>query len=302
MKRPSFRDFAIAYANRGWQVFPVEPSGKRPSRLVPHGLHNATSEERQLRSWWKLEPQANVGIRTGVESGLVVLDVDRPDGIAVFRALAEAHGQFQAAWATTGSGGWHAYLAHPGQEIRNSAGKLGRGIDVRGDGGYVVAPPSRHSTGRLYAWRRALPAELPAMPDWLTERLTERSTLPTVEPTNADRGVHTLAPYARAAVAREAADMAASQVGHRNHRLNAAAFSLGQLVGAGLISQDTVAEQLLNAARVAGLSEREALRTIDSGLRAGRAQPRTLTPAAPGRYDDPKGLDVGGRAEREIHR
>jgi hypothetical protein len=96
--------------------------------------------------------------------------------------------------------------------------------------------------------------------------------------------------------------VAATQVGQRNHRLNAAAFSLGQLVGAGLISQNTVAEQLLNAARVAGLSEREALPTIDSGLRAGRAQPRPPTTAAPERWDNQRDLHVEGRGEREMYR
>ena len=139
------------------------------------------------------------------------------------------------------------------------------------------------------------------MSDWLKERLTDRSTQLTGEPHNADRRVHTLVPYARAAVDREADEVAATQVGQRNHRLNTAAFSLGQLVGAGLISQDTVAQRLLNAARVSGLSEHEALRTIDSGLRAGRAQPRQLTSQTPERRDQ-NDLQVGRLSSREMCR
>jgi hypothetical protein len=277
--QPSLAEAAQNYARRGWEVFPVEPRGKRPSRLVPHGLLEATNDPRQVRTWWASQPRANIGIRTGHQSGLVVLDIDGPAGVEALRRLVAEHGRFRAPWARTGGGGWHAYLAHPGVEVRNSAGRLGAGLDVRGDGGYVVAPPSVHETGRRYLWREAPPAQLPAMPPWMVERVAER---PASRPPVVHR-VGDLPRYATVALEREAGAMAATPPGQRNHRLNRAAFSLGQLVGAGLAPENAVVAELLAAARTAGLSEREALRTIHSGLRAGEGQPRQVTPRASGR-------------------
>jgi bifunctional DNA primase/polymerase-like protein len=136
--------FTVRKTSYEWQA-PHPPSG-------PHGVHDASDQLDTVARWWQLVPHANVGIRTGSESRLVVLDVDGPPGRQALRALVAAHGLFQASWARTGSGGWHAYFAHPGGTVPSSAGRLGSASNVRGEGGYVVAPPSRHWTGRRYRW------------------------------------------------------------------------------------------------------------------------------------------------------
>jgi putative DNA primase/helicase len=117
-----------------------------------------------------------VGLRTGAGSNLVVLDIDvKSDGEASLTALEAEYGRLPVTVTVrTGGGGRHFFFAHPGEELRNSAGKLGPGLDIRGDGGYVVAPPSRHASGRCYAWDNdtapgeIVPAELP---EWLLSLL-----------------------------------------------------------------------------------------------------------------------------------
>ncbi len=186
------RQAALAYAEHGWQVLPLwwpastgdcgcglpdcDSVGKHPiPRLVTHGLHDASSRLETVAGWWQSVPHANVGIRTGAESGLIVLDVDGPAGQHALRALVSAHAHFQARWARTGGGGWHAYFAHPGGTVPSSAGRLGQRLDVRGECGYVVAPPSRHWSGRPYRWivlpdgspGAAAAGDLPPVPRWL---------------------------------------------------------------------------------------------------------------------------------------
>jgi Bifunctional DNA primase/polymerase, N-terminal len=268
--RASF-DAALRYAERGWHVFPVERRGKRP--VTAHGLHDASSDVATVSSWWASYPAANVGIRTGNVSSLVVVDVDGETGMSSIKALIAEHGRFPAAWVRTGSGGWHAYFAHPVLEIRNSAGKLGAGLDVRGDGGYVVAPPSIHPCGGTYQWHAGEPGHLDQLPRWVIDRLR-----PTEPERPAARPLRpALSPYVVAAIEREALAVANAGAGERNDRLNRAAFSLGQLVGAGTVDQLTIEDVLLAASTEAGLPRIEAQRTIRSGLDAGQRQPRVMT-------------------------
>lgn len=156
---------ALDYAGRGWSVLPLE--GKIPRNR--NGLTSASTNVGQLGDWWRRWPDANVGIRTGAESGLVVLDVDpRHGGLLSLEKLKRQHGSLAPVpQVLTGSGGQHLYFAHPGVEVRNSAGKVGDGLDIRGDGGYVVAPPSIHESGNPYKWLRV--DGLEAAPSWLLE-------------------------------------------------------------------------------------------------------------------------------------
>lgn len=161
---------ALDLAARGWHVFPL--NGKVPA--TEHGLHDATADRPQILRWWRAEPDAGIGIRCGRESGLVVLDID-PDhgGDDALHELEREHGALpETIEALTGGGGRHVYFRHPGGEIKNSVGKLGPGLDIRGDGGYVVAAPSRHPSGRRYAWEvDHHPDDLPAgdLPAWLLD-------------------------------------------------------------------------------------------------------------------------------------
>ena len=173
---------ALAYGGQGYKVLPVygvrdgvclckhgprcRAPGKHPT--TAHGARDATSVRDQIREWWRKNPEANIGIRPG--GGFLVLDVDSLESL---QALVEQHGALpETLTGGTGSGGLH-YCFKTDQPIRNS-GKVGPGIDVCGDGGYVVAPPSIHSSGRRYSVE--LGAPVAEMPDWLAERSTGTPT------------------------------------------------------------------------------------------------------------------------------
>jgi hypothetical protein len=157
-------DAALAYAARGWPVFPVKAKSKSPP-LTKRGHLDASIDEATIRSWWTTNPKANIGIATGGAFGIVV-DVDDRE------ALSELPGQLpETRFACTGSGGWHLMFATA--PISNKRGSLPDGIDVRGDGtGYVVAPPSIHPCGEPYRWGNGGPdAEQASLPAWFLDIL-----------------------------------------------------------------------------------------------------------------------------------
>jgi len=163
-------DAALEYADRGWRVFPCRPQAKEPDgRLAPHGVKDATTDPGIIREWWTASPLANIGIATG--DGLLVLDVDDPAalngrGVPATATVETSPGRLQYYFDANGLG-----------EVRNAAGLL-PSVDIRGDGGYVVAPPSCHPKGHEYRWLDFLsPAEagLAAPPDWLRELLADGS-------------------------------------------------------------------------------------------------------------------------------
>lgn len=237
----------------------------------------ASAERASIDRWWQRWPVANVAVRTGAVSGLVVVDVDPGHGgDATLAELLERHGPLPAgALVHTGSGGRHLYFAHPGGVVRNDTGRrLGPGLDVRGDGGYVIAPPSRHVTGTGYRWDGP-DRSLAALPDWLIGRLREPVRPKAPQPATAflpQPG--RVAAWARAALERELAAVASACEGSRNQTLNRAAFSLGQIVGGGGLDPDEVTGLLLERAAASGLGAREAETTVASGLSAGVRHPR----------------------------
>jgi hypothetical protein len=179
---------ALAYADRGWPVVPLHfplskgtcscgnrncgSVGKHPR--TPHGLKDATTDLAQVQAWWERWPKANVGVLTGHASDLVVLDVDPRHGGSESLAELEVRRLLPpTARTVTGSGGQHIFFAHPGGRVGNSTGKLGAGLDVKADGGYIVAPPSLHASGRHYQWA-AHPDHTPlsGLPGGLLELLT----------------------------------------------------------------------------------------------------------------------------------
>src|SRR5262249_22810872 len=128
--------------------------GKHPiGTLVPRGVKDATTDPDTILRWWAECPSANVGIATGALSGFIGLDVDpRHRGDESLAALEREHGKLPATVeAGTAGGGRHLLFAHSGVPIRNRV-NLARGLDVRADGGYIVAPPSQHASGEAYAW------------------------------------------------------------------------------------------------------------------------------------------------------
>lgn len=144
----SLADAAIAYAEAGLAVLPLRPRRKEPyGSMVRRGVKDATSDLEQIEWWWRLKPTANVGIATG--NGLAVIDVDPRHG-----------GQVDPAWpdtltARTAGGGWHLYYGVT-ERVRNSNSAIAPGIDVKSDGGYVVAPPSLRDDGQ-WSWDTVMP-------------------------------------------------------------------------------------------------------------------------------------------------
>jgi hypothetical protein len=166
---------ALEYAARGWPVFPCKPGGKRP--LTERGHLDATTDPSKITAWWNRWPNANIGIPTGERTGLLVLDVDHPAGLDALEAERGALPSTRT--HSTGSGGMHHLYRYPaGEEVRNSAGKLAAGLDVRGEGGYVIAPPS--STTRPYEVLDDLPLAEP--PAGLLEALRRKPEPRSVDP------------------------------------------------------------------------------------------------------------------------
>ncbi|MEO9298782.1 bifunctional DNA primase/polymerase [Devosia alba] len=153
--------------------------GKHPvGQLVRRGLLDASRDPQQIERWFA-DAAYNIGIATGAVSGVIAVDIDpRHDGDETLRQLEDRHGDLPLTWRfLTGGGGEHILFRHPGVKIANSAGSLGSGIDVRGDGGYIVAPPSIHICGRRYAIsvdHHPDDVSLADPPGWLLERMAGR--------------------------------------------------------------------------------------------------------------------------------
>jgi len=177
---------ALEYASKDWPVFPLyaprengicscgkgdcDKPGKHPR--TTHGLNDATTDPEQIRKWWGRWPDANIAAKTGPESGVFVVDIDGPEGEKSLDTLTKEHGPLPETWQARTGRGQHAYLKYPvsGTAIRNSSGRLGKGIDVRGDGGYIIVPPSLHPSGRRYEWNAGQsPDDIPIAdaPPWL---------------------------------------------------------------------------------------------------------------------------------------
>lgn len=179
---------ALEYAGRGWPVVPLWwPVGARCScgnalcasiakhpygDMVLHGLRDATTNRDKIRRWWGRKPEANIGVVLGRAAGVVALDVDpKNGGEDTLAALIRAHGPLgETRAAITGSGGRHYFFRWPGRAVCNSVATLGPGLDVRGDGGYVVVAPSLHASGARYRWSDP-EAPILDMPEWLLARV-----------------------------------------------------------------------------------------------------------------------------------
>jgi putative DNA primase/helicase len=168
-----FGDAALEYIRLGFPVFPVHLD-KTP--LTPHGFKDASIDPDVIRAWWEKYPNAGIGIQTGADSGFIVLDEDpRHGGTESLNALTAEFGAIpDGPVSRTGGGGRHFFFSHPGGTVPNAAG-LRPGLDLRGDGGYIVVPPSPHPSGKTYEWiRNITDAKLPMVPGWLFRLLDEK--------------------------------------------------------------------------------------------------------------------------------
>lgn len=168
-------DHAIRYADLGYAVFPCAPKDKTP--LTAKGFLEATQDAEQIEAWWTARPDANIGLPT---QGLLVLDLDGKDNTWLTPDLAATLAG--APLSLTANGGKHYLFRQPaGKQWRNTAGKLGPGVDTRADGGYIVVPPSLLRGGKAYRWADCLaldcgPQELPEPPTWLCDLLDGQAT------------------------------------------------------------------------------------------------------------------------------
>ncbi|HXF37596.1 MAG TPA: bifunctional DNA primase/polymerase [Actinomycetota bacterium] len=268
--------WAASYIALGLSPFPVERRGKKPAvpwrdfigrRLIDECFEDL---DRYVYAWWDRPDPYNVGVPCGVpifvdeERTVPLLVVDLDDESARLRVEAEVGWPIQTPTVRTAKG-FHLWFTHE-EAVGNRAKVEGVGLDVRGLGGYVLAPPSVHPSGAAYEWVVS-PADLwPPAP--LPERLRDMIWPPRREPpprrfprTSGNEG------YARAALRREAETVASTPQGSRNDQLNRSAYAVARFVADGRLGAADVEGALLDAARQAGLPEREALATIRSALR-----------------------------------
>lgn len=195
----ALQEAALDYAARGWHVFPLHtihdgrcscgnPNCDSPAKhpRTAHGLKDATADAARIRAWWACWPDANIGVVAGA-SGLLVLDIDpAKGGDESLERLVSEHGPLpDTVESLTGGGGRHLFFKRPDGKLGNSSGRLGAGLDTRGDGGYVVAPPSVHVSGRQYAWEVSSdPAEVGVAdaPAWLVGLLRDTAPPPASAP------------------------------------------------------------------------------------------------------------------------
>ncbi|WP_421903405.1 bifunctional DNA primase/polymerase [Maridesulfovibrio sp.] len=239
-------DAALFYAKQGLPVFPC--SGKRP--CVSGGFKSATNDLNQITQWWQQFPQANIGSPTGANS--FVLDIDPPHGEESLALLESQNSPLpETLTQRTGSGGRHLFFIQPADiEIRNSASKIGKGLDIRGTGGYIILPPSVHVSGDSYQWlTECSPAEAPA---WLVELILNGSgsNSQTKQPA-----------YVQSLLQVEK--------GTRNDSLNKVAFQVGKDIASGKADGGNV-EAIAKAALQTGLGPKEVQRTLQSGVQAGK--------------------------------
>lgn len=289
---------ALTCAERGWHVFPCAPGGKPPAIPGQDWQDLATTDPGQIRSWWTERPY-NIGIDCG-RSGLVVVDLDIPGhgrrapgeapdrntGLDTLLRLCAEQGHpvpgptFMVA---TPSGGLHLYFSPAGIPVGNSKERLGPLIDVRGTGGYVIAPGS-YRDGGYYTALNSDP--LVPLPSWTAELHESPQPPPASAQMNLPADLHNGNAYAQAALESEATTVAAARQ-YVDFALNRSAFSLGQLVAAGLLAEAEVVQELSAAAANSGLREREIGQAIRRGLTAGERSPRQVQGRTP-----PLGLRV----------
>jgi P4 family phage/plasmid primase-like protien len=282
---------ATAYARQGWAVFPL--AGKVPAIKSGRGCLDATSDASQVAQWWQEYPNAGIGLACGAVSGVWVLDIDTKaparrvgedsttDGESALLELEMLHGALPPTlMSITGSGGRHYFWRMPaGVDVRNAQGLrtptgIRSGIDVRGTGGYVVLPPSRHPNGQTYCWAEVAD-QLAEAPGWLLEIVTgskapARTAAPVVQPApSGDRRRRYGDKVLQGAVDR----IALAAEGSRHGEILRAARYVGGFVASGFIAEETARLMLIEAGGAAGKRSSEVARTVADGLEDGKRTP-----------------------------
>lgn len=257
-------DYALAYAKRGWSVFPLQPRSKIPAVLWLQFNREAPTED-MIRRWWSDCPIYNIAIVTGAISGIFVVDCDNAQMVEGHESLPD----YVPTLSSKTAHGRHFIYQHPGHRVRN---QVGNGIDIRGDNGYIVTPPSIHPSGAQYRW---IKAPVQTAPRAIRELIAPPARQQRINPAGGT-GSGKSGTWARVILEREVQAVALASKGLRNNALNRAAYNMGQLIGDGLITRGVVENALMLAGEDAGLGLTEICKTLKSGLDAGISNPRSL--------------------------
>ena len=297
---------AKGYTKRGWRVFPLQ--GKHPYAGT-HGLTDASGDGSQVVAWWQQHPEANVGVRTGAApdgSGIWVLDLDSGfDAEARVDAVAAGREYRNTLTVRTGGGGLHllyqygpeltAYLTASGLTLPTRNGIEGKGLDVRSDGGYIVAVPSIHpDTGVCYAWESK--AAIAVAPEWLVKMVAkpieQRRAAP--PPPRVEGGG-----FGAAVLRNAVGKVAASTVGERHDTLLAQARTVGGYIVSAGISLAEAEVALVEAGDGCGKPAGEVRRTVRDGLAFGQREPIPVPDRAERMKDTTSGTKTADKAEQK---
>jgi predicted P-loop ATPase len=303
-KRPEnpLLQIALEYARRGWHVFPCKPSDKAPH--TASGFKDASTDPATIVQWWRTWPSAMIGVRMGAASGVWALDPDAPkepgdpDGQANWRELQAKYGACPPTHThLTPGGGQH--LLFPWRDDRpvtNGEGALkGLGINVRGEGGYIIAPPSINADGKAYEIAESLDYfNFAEAPDWLYDLILAKPTISEQAKAKVKPSSHNPSnsrPYAQAALDDEYTILAATLRPGRNTQLNISTMKLAQFVASGELSETEVKATMYDAATVNGhvadKGEQKTWDTINSGFRKGMQEPRAIPKPKPRKRQSP---------------
>ncbi len=308
-------ELAQHYVAQGWPVFPCRSHAEEhvdqatgeiitlgeKTPLTPNGFKGATRFPRIIERWWSDWPDAAVGLPTGEKTGFFALDIDnKPGGANGFDWLAEMeaeHGPLpDTARVTSPNGGLHIYFKYV-VGTRNR-GALGAGVDIRSEGGYVLAAGSTMAHGRSYKWDTDT-REIADAPAWLLDLLLPKSA---PAHTQYSLSAATNKAYVDAAVDRELADLAGAPMGSRNNALNDAAFSIGTIVGAGALSEAEARALLQDVARGWGRDWSRCCKTIENGLKAGIQNPRHIPEPEFPAHDNTRLVDITRMIQRGLEK
>jgi hypothetical protein len=265
-------DAAIAL---GVPVFPCD-ANKRP--LTRHGFKDATADPAVIRRLFANPAAVMIGMPTGEVTALVIVDVDVKEG-RQGQAWLDANSQrLPQTWTVrTASGGLHLYFRWPDQPIRNSASKIAPGIDVRGDGGYVIAPPSP-------GYEVVNDAEVADVPDWLLPSLLRQPVTPSARVASRPTLEHEGSAIGRVALDERCEQICNAPDGSKHQMVNEAGFAIGGMVAAGHLDERSAWNALADALSVLlprCQDQSAAERTLQRAFREGMAQPQRVLPPEP---------------------
>lgn len=241
----NFFDIAMFYAEHNIKTFPVKKQGKSP--LCPNGFKSATMDRVVLQEWNKKFHDCNIGIPTGTINNIFVVDVDGEIGAKSLIALENIYGKLDAPTVITGKGK-HLYFKIPeNTNIKSSVSKIANHIDIRANGGYVVAPPSIHENGNCYKWVNFdFSQDFPTAPQWLIDVISN----------SAETKFEDLLE-----------EIATASEGMRNTTLLGNAIKICNSANKQFLDMENIKNNIIDAGIASGLSRAESARTVDNAMR-----------------------------------